>query len=172
VGHNAPHALRSALPPQINPAAASTAAAAALDTARCQLLLPAPALQPPCVSGIAACWLPAAATGLQHRKLLAPLLAPSPADIDIPVKRGTFIEFRAGMLNVSPVGRNCSQEERDAFEKYDLANGIRWVAGEGVCGDGVWEGGLGVCGGLCGGGGWQCLLPWFLPATCFPHIVP
>ena len=29
------------------------------------------------------------------------------ADIDIPVKRGTFIEFRAGMLNVSPIGRNC-----------------------------------------------------------------
>ena len=34
---------------------------------------------------------------------------------NIPVKRGTFIEFRNGMLNVSPVGRNCSQEERDAF---------------------------------------------------------
>ena len=47
------------------------------------------------------------------------------ADIDIPVKRGTFIEFRNGMINVSPVGRNCSQEERDAFEKHDLAAGIR-----------------------------------------------
>lgn len=23
------------------------------------------------------------------------------------------------MLNVSPIGRNCSQEERDEFEKYD-----------------------------------------------------
>ena len=44
---------------------------------------------------------------------------------DIPVKRGTFIEFRNGMLNVSPFGRNCSQEERDAFEKYDLGHGIR-----------------------------------------------
>lgn len=44
---------------------------------------------------------------------------------DIPVKRGTFIEFRAGMLNVSPVGRNCSQEERDAFEKHDLQTGVR-----------------------------------------------
>ena len=41
------------------------------------------------------------------------------ADLDIPVKRGTFIEFRNGMLNVSPIGRNCSQEERDEFEKYD-----------------------------------------------------
>lgn len=45
--------------------------------------------------------------------------------IDIPVKRGTFIEFRHGMLNVSPIGRNCSQSERDDFEKFDLANGVR-----------------------------------------------
>lgn len=41
------------------------------------------------------------------------------SDLDIPVKRGTFIEFRKGMLNVSPIGRNCSQEERCEFEKYD-----------------------------------------------------
>ncbi|KAE8701008.1 Phosphomannomutase [Hibiscus syriacus] len=40
------------------------------------------------------------------------------ADLDIPIKRGTFIEFRSGMLNVSPIRRNCSQEERDEFEKY------------------------------------------------------
>lgn len=29
------------------------------------------------------------------------------------------------MINVSPIGRNCSREERNEFEKYDLANGIR-----------------------------------------------
>lgn len=29
------------------------------------------------------------------------------ADLDIPIKRGTFIEFRNGMLNVSPIGRKC-----------------------------------------------------------------
>ncbi|KAL6771323.1 PMM1 [Auxenochlorella protothecoides x Auxenochlorella symbiontica] len=45
--------------------------------------------------------------------------------IELPVKRGTFIEFRKGMLNVSPIGRNCCQEERDAFEVYDLKHGIR-----------------------------------------------
>jgi len=45
--------------------------------------------------------------------------------IDIPIKRGTFIEFRAGMLNVSPIGRNCSQEERDDFEKFDKGAAIR-----------------------------------------------
>jgi phosphomannomutase len=45
--------------------------------------------------------------------------------LDIPVKRGTFIEFRTGMINVSPIGRNCSQEERDEFEKYDEVHGVR-----------------------------------------------
>lgn len=47
------------------------------------------------------------------------------ADLDIPVKRGTFVEFRNGMLNVSPIGRNCSHAERDDFEKFDKANNIR-----------------------------------------------
>lgn len=35
------------------------------------------------------------------------------SDLDLPVKRGTFIEFRSGMLNISPIGRNCSREERN-----------------------------------------------------------
>ena len=47
------------------------------------------------------------------------------ADLDIPVQRGTFIEFRTGMLNVSPIGRNCSQEEREAFLEYDNEHKIR-----------------------------------------------
>lgn len=29
------------------------------------------------------------------------------------------------MINVSPIGRNCSVEERDEFEKYDKIHGIR-----------------------------------------------
>eukprot|EP00238_Polyblepharides_amylifera_P001979 CAMPEP_0196583324 /NCGR_PEP_ID=MMETSP1081-20130531/43001_1 /TAXON_ID=36882 /ORGANISM="Pyramimonas amylifera, Strain CCMP720" /LENGTH=245 /DNA_ID=CAMNT_0041904165 /DNA_START=67 /DNA_END=804 /DNA_ORIENTATION=+ len=47
------------------------------------------------------------------------------ADLDIPIKRGTFIEFRNGMMNVSPIGRNCSQEERDEFEKFDEGAQVR-----------------------------------------------
>ncbi|SPO00804.1 probable phosphomannomutase [Cephalotrichum gorgonifer] len=47
------------------------------------------------------------------------------ADLDVPVKRGTFIEFRNGMINISPVGRNASVEERNAYEAFDLENGIR-----------------------------------------------
>lgn len=47
------------------------------------------------------------------------------ADLDIPVQRGTFIEFRNGMFNVSPIGRNCSQQERDEFEQYDKTHHVR-----------------------------------------------
>lgn len=47
------------------------------------------------------------------------------AAMDIPVQRGTFVEFRNGMFNISPIGRNCSQEERDEFEKYDNQHHIR-----------------------------------------------
>ncbi|CAD2214227.1 phosphomannomutase [Angomonas deanei] len=47
------------------------------------------------------------------------------ADLEIPVQRGTFVEFRNGMLNVSPIGRNCSQEERDDFEVFDKEHQVR-----------------------------------------------
>ena len=45
----------------------------------------------------------------------------------LPIKRGTFIEYRSGMLNISPIGRNCSQQERDEFEKFDKKNKIRQI---------------------------------------------
>ncbi|KAG0240487.1 phosphomannomutase [Mortierella sp. GBAus27b] len=47
------------------------------------------------------------------------------ADMDIPIKRGTFVEFRNGMINVSPIGRNCSHPERIEFEKFDLEHKLR-----------------------------------------------
>lgn len=47
------------------------------------------------------------------------------ADLNIPVKRGTFFEFRHGMFNISPIGRNCSRSERNDFEKYDMEHRIR-----------------------------------------------
>ncbi|GHJ85240.1 hypothetical protein NliqN6_1642 [Naganishia liquefaciens] len=47
------------------------------------------------------------------------------ADLDIPIKRGTFMEFRNGMVNVSPIGRNASNAERNEYEKYDLEHGVR-----------------------------------------------
>lgn len=47
------------------------------------------------------------------------------SELDIPIKTGTFIEMRNGMINISPIGRNCSQEERNNFEKYDNIYQIR-----------------------------------------------
>lgn len=47
------------------------------------------------------------------------------ANIDLPKRRGTFIEFRNGMINVSPIGRNASTAERNEFEQYDKEHKIR-----------------------------------------------
>ncbi|XP_078273703.1 phosphomannomutase 2 [Rhinoraja longicauda] len=47
------------------------------------------------------------------------------ASIKLPRKRGTFIEFRNGMLNISPIGRSCSQEERIEFFELDKKENIR-----------------------------------------------
>jgi phosphomannomutase len=47
------------------------------------------------------------------------------ADLDIPIKRGTFVEFRNGMINVSPIGRNATVQERNDYQKYDLEHKIR-----------------------------------------------
>lgn len=47
------------------------------------------------------------------------------ADLDIPIKRGTFIELRNGMINISPIGRNCSYSERLDFANLDNSLKIR-----------------------------------------------
>jgi len=47
------------------------------------------------------------------------------SELDIPKKRGTFIEYRTGLLNLSPIGRNCSYDERLEFARYDAEHGIR-----------------------------------------------
>ena len=43
----------------------------------------------------------------------------------VPVKRGQFIELRNGMINISPIGRSCSQKERDEFEAWDKIHKAR-----------------------------------------------
>ncbi|CRK98422.1 CLUMA_CG011780, isoform A [Clunio marinus] len=47
------------------------------------------------------------------------------ADLDIPIKRGTFIDFRAGMINICPIGRQCTYDERLEFHEYDTKNFVR-----------------------------------------------
>ncbi|KAK1936253.1 putative phosphomannomutase [Babesia divergens] len=45
--------------------------------------------------------------------------------LDIPIKRGTFVEHRKSLVNICPVGRNCSKKERDEFALLDKKRGIR-----------------------------------------------
>lgn len=47
------------------------------------------------------------------------------SQLNIPIMRGTFIEFRNGMINVSPIGRNASTQERIDFEQYDKQHQVR-----------------------------------------------
>jgi phosphomannomutase len=47
------------------------------------------------------------------------------ADLDLPFKRGTFIEYRNGMINICPVGSQCSKEERKDFHEYDNVHKVR-----------------------------------------------
>ena len=63
--------------------------------------------------------------GEENYKKMVKFILHYVADLDIPFKRGTFIEFRNGMINVSPVGRNASNQERGEYEKFDLEHKVR-----------------------------------------------
>ncbi|KIP08794.1 hypothetical protein PHLGIDRAFT_23314 [Phlebiopsis gigantea 11061_1 CR5-6] len=63
--------------------------------------------------------------GEERHKKLVNFILHYIADLDIPVKRGTFIEFRNGMINVSPIGRNATIQERNEFEAFDKQAGVR-----------------------------------------------
>ncbi|CUS15773.1 unnamed protein product [Tuber aestivum] len=82
--------------------------------------------------------------GEEKYKKMANFILHYIADLDIPLKRGTFIEFRNGMINVSPIGRNASYipsssshsgalsderenrtQERHDFEAYDKIHNVR-----------------------------------------------
>lgn len=63
--------------------------------------------------------------GEERYKSLVKFILHYIADLDIPIKRGTFVEYRNGMINVSPIGRNASNDERNEYQKYDLEHRIR-----------------------------------------------
>ncbi|GAA5852352.1 hypothetical protein JCM8547_006751 [Rhodosporidiobolus lusitaniae] len=63
--------------------------------------------------------------GEERYKKLVKFVLHYMADLEIPVKRGTFMEFRNGMVNISPIGRNASVKERDEFERYDKEHQVR-----------------------------------------------
>jgi len=47
------------------------------------------------------------------------------SELTLPFKRGNFVEFRNGLINVCPVGRSVSQEQRTQFYELDKKEGIR-----------------------------------------------
>lgn len=47
------------------------------------------------------------------------------SELELPFKRGTFLEFRNGMMNVCPIGRQCTKEERLIFNQYDNEHHVR-----------------------------------------------
>ncbi|ELA41920.1 HAD hydrolase, family IIB [Vittaforma corneae ATCC 50505] len=47
------------------------------------------------------------------------------SESDCPIKRGTFVELRQALINVSPIGRTCTQEERDKFNEFDKKSNLR-----------------------------------------------
>lgn len=46
-------------------------------------------------------------------------------DLKLPIKRTKHIEMRNGMINISPIGRDCTYEERIEFYNYDTEHKIR-----------------------------------------------
>ncbi|RDD39851.1 Phosphomannomutase 2 [Trichoplax sp. H2] len=47
------------------------------------------------------------------------------SELQLPRKRGTFVEFRSSMINLCPIGRSCSYDERLEFVALDKAENIR-----------------------------------------------
>ncbi|CAG2174600.1 unnamed protein product [Oppiella nova] len=47
------------------------------------------------------------------------------SELELPVKRGNFVEFRNGLVNICPVGRSCTQRQREEFAAYDAKHHIR-----------------------------------------------
>lgn len=45
-------------------------------------------------------------------------------ETQVPIKRGTFLEYRNGLINLSIIGRNCTQEERLGFVEFDKQHNV------------------------------------------------
>lgn len=58
-------------------------------------------------------------------QLIINILLHYTANLSVPYKRGHFIAFRNAMLYYTPIGSDCSQEEREEFAKYDEIHHIR-----------------------------------------------
>ena len=46
-------------------------------------------------------------------------------NLELPIKRGNFIDFRNSLINLCPAGRCCNDEERKIFIEYDKKHEVR-----------------------------------------------
>lgn len=60
----------------------------------------------------------------RYRNLINTILSVL-SSVHIPKKIEDFIQHRTCMINVSLIGRSCTQSERDEFEIYDKENNVR-----------------------------------------------
>ena len=63
--------------------------------------------------------------GEKNRQELLNVILFELSQIILPCKRGHFIEVRNSCINVSPIGRLCSYEEREQFNEYDKIHNVR-----------------------------------------------
>lgn len=63
--------------------------------------------------------------GEENYNKLAAFILRYLGNLELPKRRGTFLEFRNGMINVSPIGRNASTDERNEFERFDKVHQVR-----------------------------------------------
>ena len=57
--------------------------------------------------------------GEKHFMKFINIILKNLSKIEIPKKRGKFIEYKNDFLTVSPIGFDSSDNEKDEFEKYD-----------------------------------------------------
>eukprot|EP00696_Hemimastix_kukwesjijk_P010131 gnl/Hemi2/2272_TR808_c0_g3_i1.p1 gnl/Hemi2/2272_TR808_c0_g3~~gnl/Hemi2/2272_TR808_c0_g3_i1.p1 ORF type:complete len:253 (-),score=86.58 gnl/Hemi2/2272_TR808_c0_g3_i1:87-845(-) len=47
------------------------------------------------------------------------------ADLELPFKRGNMIDFRTGLINISPAGRGLAPDEKVVWHSYDEQHAVR-----------------------------------------------
>lgn len=63
--------------------------------------------------------------GEQKYQKLVNFILSELSKIVLPFKRGNFIEYRSSLINISPCGKNCTEDEIKRFSEYDSIKKVR-----------------------------------------------
>lgn len=63
--------------------------------------------------------------GEDNYKVLVNRILKILSESDCPIKRGVFVELRQSLINISPIGRSCTREERNKFNEFDKKANLR-----------------------------------------------